>query len=108
MWQSWRSAYPNSSSETHSHHHRAGAVSWKLYFCFDSLISIATTFIFCYHSKMSKSYSDMVRFPIEVYYWESVIWPMGCATMLDYYIMLICSFSCEDMFTKPVACVDAS
>lgn len=108
VWQSWRSVYLNSSLEIYLYYYRVGVVSWKLYFCFDSLIFIVIIFIFCYYSKMSKSYFDMVRFLIEVYYWESVIWSMGCVIMLDYYIMLICFFFCEDMFIKLVVCVDVS
>lgn len=72
MAQSWGRTSPNSSSETRSHHPRAKAsgfgrgCSWKLRFCFDNCISIATTFIFCCHRKLSKSYCDVVRSLIEV------------------------------------------
>lgn len=107
------SNYLSSSSETRSQAPRAnpsglaGAWSWKLYFCFDNVIAIATTFLFCCHMKISKSYSDMVRSLIEVD-WGSVCrnsWPMVRVTMIGYYITGKCSSYCQYMFVKHRTCV---
>lgn len=83
----------------------AVACSWKLYFCFDNVISVVTTFLFCRHKKMSKGYSAVVRSLIEVD-WGSVnrnSWPKVRASMLGYYIMGKCSSYCQYLSVKQVS-----